>query len=49
LPKTLGVLMAIAGLSYLINSFAPLLAPPFAVAIFPAALIPAFIGEMSLS
>ncbi len=49
LPKALGVLMAIAGLSYLINSFALLLAPSFAAAIFPAVLIPAFIGEMSLT
>ena len=49
LPKILGALMAIAGLSYLINSFALLLAPPLANAMFPAILIPAFIGELSLS
>src|SRR2546425_12342976 len=34
-PKTLGVLMTIAGLSYLTNSFTLLLAPTFAAMIFP--------------
>jgi Domain of unknown function (DUF4386) len=46
LPKTLGVLMLIAGLSYLINSFALILAPSFATLIFPGVLLPAFIGEL---
>ena len=48
LPKALGVLMQIAGLSYLTNSFALLLAPNFADRIFPAILVPAFVGEASL-
>ena len=48
LPKALGVLMQIAGLSYLTNSFALLLAPTFADRIFPAILVPAFVGEASL-
>jgi len=48
LPKALGVLMQIAGLSYLTNSFALLLAPNFANRIFPAILVPAFVGEASL-
>lgn len=48
LPKALGVLMALAGLCYLINSFALLLAPAFASIIFPAILVPAFVGELSL-
>jgi hypothetical protein len=48
LPKTIGVLMQIAGLSYLTNSFAMILAPHFANQIFPAILIPAFVGEASL-
>ncbi|MBI1807157.1 MAG: DUF4386 domain-containing protein [Ignavibacteria bacterium] len=48
LPKTIGVLMQIAGLCYLTNSFALLLAPTFADMIFPAILVPAFIGELSL-
>ncbi len=48
LPKTLGVLMQIAGICYLTNSFALLLAPAFANMLFPAILIPAFIAELSL-
>lgn len=40
--------MQIAGLCYLTNSFALLLAPDFANRIFPAILLPAFIGELSL-
>ena len=48
LPKFLGILMQIAGLSYLTNSFALVLAPAFADMISPAVLVPAFIGEMSL-
>lgn len=48
LPKTLGVLMQIAGLCYLVNSFALLLAPAFADVLFPAILVPAFLGELSL-
>lgn len=48
LPKALGVLMQIAGLCYLTNSFALILAPSIANRIFPAILVPAFIGEASL-
>ena len=48
-PKALGVLMFAAGLSYLINSFALLLAPALADMIFPAVLVPAFIGELAFS
>jgi len=48
LPAVLGILMQIAGLCYLINSFALLLAPKFANTIFPAILVPSFIGELSL-
>ena len=47
LPRTIGVLMQIAGVCYLTNSFALLLAPSVADAMFPAILIPAFIGELS--
>lgn len=49
LPKTLGVLMWLAGLSYLLNSFSLLLVPSFAAAIFPAVLVPAFVGELSVA
>ena len=48
LPKALGVLMQIAGLSYLTNSFALILSPAFANRLFPAILLPAFVGEASL-
>jgi uncharacterized protein DUF4386 len=49
LPKALGILMQIAGLSYLTNSFTLVLAPAFANRLFPAILLPAFVGEASLS
>jgi Domain of unknown function (DUF4386) len=48
LPKALGVLMQIAGLSYLTNSFTLVLAPALANRLFPAILFPAFVGEASL-
>lgn len=48
LPGAIGVLMQIAGLSYLLNSFALILAPAFADMIFPAILLPPFIAELSL-
>jgi hypothetical protein len=47
-PKSLGVLQVIAGLCYLINSVALLLAPALADRMFPAILLPAFIGELSM-
>jgi hypothetical protein len=47
LPRTIGVLIQITGLCYLTNSFALLLVPKFAHSIFPAILVPAFIGELS--
>lgn len=48
LPAILGVLIQIAGVCYLTNSFALFLAPLVANAIFPAILIPSFVGEASL-
>jgi Domain of unknown function (DUF4386) len=48
LPKTIGVLMAAAGACYLVNSFALLAAPAVANRLFPAILLPAFVGELSL-
>lgn len=48
LPRALGLLILTAGLCYLTNSFALLLAPSFAAAIFPGVLVPAFVGELSL-
>jgi len=46
-PKAIGILQAIAGVSYLINSFAQLLAPALAEKMFPAIVLPAFIGELA--
>jgi hypothetical protein len=43
----LGVLMQLAGVSYLIACFAALFAPALADAITPAILVPALIGEAS--
>jgi len=48
LPKTIGVLMQIAGVCYLTDSFALILSPAVANRLFPAILVPAFIGETSL-
>jgi hypothetical protein len=44
-PKTLGLLMQLAGVCYLINSFAMILHPPLQDVLFPLILLPAFIGE----
>ena len=46
-PRIIGVMQIIAGVSYLINSFAQILSPSFAAALFPYILAPAFIGELS--
>jgi len=46
-PQVLGILQAMAGLSYLINSFALLLLPSLAARMFPAIVLPAFVGELS--
>lgn len=47
-PKTLGVLQVIAGVCYLTNSLALLLAPALANKMFPAILLSAFVGELSM-
>ena len=49
LPRILGVLMAVAGLCYMTNSFASVLAPPFAARLVPYILVPAGVGELALS
>jgi Domain of unknown function (DUF4386) len=48
LPKIIGLLMQLAGLSYLTACFAALFAPAFADLITPVILIPPLIGESSL-
>jgi len=47
LPKFIGMLMAIAGLCYLVNSFALILSPSLADLLYPFILSPSFIGELS--
>ena len=49
MPRSIGVLMEIAGVCYLINSFAVLLSPPLSSRLFPAILIPSLIAELALT
>jgi hypothetical protein len=49
MPRSIGVLMQIAGACYVINSFALLLSPPLSSRLFPAILIPSLIAELSLA
>ena len=49
LPKTIGVLLGIAGACYLVNSFSHFLNPGFAATLFPALFVPIFIAELSLT
>jgi Domain of unknown function (DUF4386) len=49
LPRLIGVLMALAGVCYLFNSFGNFLAPTFAASFFPALFVPMFIAELSLT
>ena len=47
LPKFIGVLMQLAGLCYLTNSLALLLAPKVAGMLFPMIILPCFVAELS--
>lgn len=49
LPAALGMLMVIAGIAYLANSFALLLVPSFQASIFPGVLVPAFVAELAFA
>jgi hypothetical protein len=48
-PRILGILMIVASLCYLTNSFACILAPLFRAILFPGILLPVFVAEASLS
>jgi len=48
LPRTLGVLIVVAGLCYITNSLALFLAPALQDRLFPLILLPPFVGELSL-
>jgi len=47
-PKALGVMMQVAGVCYIVNTFTLLLAPAVAHQLFPAILVPCFVAELSL-
>jgi len=49
LPKTLGVLMQVAGVCYISNSFILILAPQLASQLFPFILMPCVIAELLLA
>jgi hypothetical protein len=49
LPKIIGMLMALAGLCYLLNSFALLLAPDLEKILFPFLMLPCLVAELSFS
>ena len=49
LPVYIGVLITLAGICYLFNSFAMVLAPEIAESLFPFILLPSFVGELSLA
>jgi hypothetical protein len=49
LPKTIGLLMQLAGACYLVNTFALVLSPVVASKLFPVILLPPFIAESSLA
>jgi hypothetical protein len=49
LPWILGILLGIAGLGYLINSFALIQAPTIQSMLFPWTLLPGFVAELSLA
>ena len=48
-PRVLGWLLVAAGLAYLLNSFALLLAPAFAKLLFPAVMLPVLVGELAFA
>lgn len=49
LPRIIGIIYTLAGAGYLINSLAWFLIPRLAAYLFPYVLLPAFIGETSLT
>ncbi len=49
LPRFIGGLITLAGICYLINSFAMFLSPEFAQSLFPFILLPSFVGELCLA
>jgi hypothetical protein len=48
-PRTLGVLLGIAGVCYLVDSFTLFLAPALSSALFPAIFLPVLVAELGLA
>ena len=48
-PKILGLMLGLAGVCYLVNTLALLLAPELADTLFPWIMLPVLVGELSLS
>jgi hypothetical protein len=49
IPKAIGILMQLAGVSYLVNSFALILAPGLASQLYPFIFVPPFVGETAFA
>ena len=49
LPRVFGILMPLAGASYLTNSFALILDPPLSSRLFPFIMLPPFVAESLLA
>jgi hypothetical protein len=49
LPRWLGIGMQVAGVCYLVNSFALIVSPPLAARLFPLVLMPPFVAELALA
>jgi hypothetical protein len=49
LPRLLGRMMLVAGLCYLVNSFALIVAPSVASQLFPYIMLPPFVAETALA
>ena len=48
-PQTTRLMLGLAGVCYLINTLALLLAPDLAAMLFPWIMLPVLVGELSLS
>ena len=49
LPRLLGLLMVLAGVCYIVNSFAGFLSPALGARLFPWILLPCLVAELSLA
>jgi hypothetical protein len=49
MPRTIGVLMGVAGVCYVVRSFTQFVAPTIATAMDPAVFLPPFVAELTLA